>query len=70
MCELYTKKESPIKSSYRWYNEPVKSAIEANKDFICNEVLAKEIAFGKLDPSKALDAELEEGATFIGLVKF
>ncbi len=50
-------------------NELVKSAIEANKEFICNEVLAKEIAFGKLDPSKALDAELEEGATFIVLSK-
>lgn len=34
----------------------VKSAIEANKEFICNEVLAKEIAFGKLDPNKALNA--------------
>jgi isoleucyl-tRNA synthetase len=34
-------------------NELVKSAIEANKEFICNEVLAKEIAFGKLDPNKA-----------------
>lgn len=51
-------------------NELVKAAIEANKEFICNEVLAKEIAFGKLDPSKALNAELEEGETFIGLVKF
>jgi len=50
-------------------NELVKSAIEANKEFICNEVLAKEIAFGKLDPNKALDAELEEGATFIVLIK-
>ena len=50
-------------------NELVKSAIEANKEFICNEVLAKEIAFGKLDPNKALDAELEEGATFIVLSK-
>jgi isoleucyl-tRNA synthetase len=50
-------------------NDLVKSAIEANKDFICNEVLAKEIAFGKLDHNKALDAELEEGATFIALVK-
>jgi isoleucyl-tRNA synthetase len=50
-------------------NELVKSAIEANKEFICNEVLAKEIAFGKLDPNKALNAELEEGATFIVLVK-
>ena len=50
-------------------NDLVKSAIEANKEFICNEVLAKEIAFGKLDPSKALDAELEEGETYISLVK-
>ncbi|MBK6952541.1 MAG: isoleucine--tRNA ligase [Crocinitomicaceae bacterium] len=50
-------------------NELVKSAIEANKEFICNEVLAKEIAFGKLDPNKALNAELEEGKTFIVLVK-
>lgn len=50
-------------------NELVKSAIEANKEFICNEVLAKEIAFGKLDPAKALDAELEEGKTLIVLVK-
>jgi len=50
-------------------NDLVKSAIEANKEFICNEVLAKEIAFGKLDPSKALNAELEEGETFIGLVR-
>jgi isoleucyl-tRNA synthetase len=50
-------------------NDLVKSAIEANKEFICNEVLAKEIAFGKLDHNKALNAELEEGETFIGLVK-
>jgi len=50
-------------------NDLIKSAIEANKEFICNEVLAKEIAFGKLDPSKALDAELEEGETFIVLSK-
>ncbi|MBK9590007.1 MAG: isoleucine--tRNA ligase [Crocinitomicaceae bacterium] len=50
-------------------NDLVKSAIEANKEFICNEVLAKEIAFGKLDPNKALNAELEEGKTFIVLVK-
>ncbi|MBI3136361.1 MAG: isoleucine--tRNA ligase [Bacteroidetes bacterium] len=50
-------------------NDLIKSAIEANKEFICNEVLAKEIAFGKLDPSKALNAELEEGETFIALVK-
>jgi isoleucyl-tRNA synthetase len=50
-------------------NDLIQSAIEANKEFICNEVLAKEIAFGKLDPSKALDAELEEGPTFIALVK-
>lgn len=46
-----------------------KDLIEANKEFICNDVLAKEIAFGKFDPNKALDAELEEGATFILLVK-
>lgn len=50
-------------------NDLVKSAIEANKEFICNEVLAKEIAFGKLDPSKSLNAELEEGDTFIALMK-
>jgi isoleucyl-tRNA synthetase len=50
-------------------NELVKSAIEANKRRICEEVLANEIVFGKLDPTKALDAELEEGVTFIGLVK-
>ena len=50
-------------------NELAKSAIEANKKFNCNEALAKEIAFGKLDPAKALGAELEEGATFIALVK-
>ena len=50
-------------------NELVKAAIEANKEFICTEVLAKEIAFEKLDPSKALNAELEEGETLIGLVR-
>lgn len=50
-------------------NDLIRSAIEANKEFICNEVLAKEIAFGKLDPTHALDAELEEGQTFITLVK-
>jgi len=50
-------------------NDLVKSAIEANKEFICNEVLAKEIAFGKLDPAGALNAELEEGETYISLVK-
>lgn len=50
-------------------NDLVRQAIESNKEYICNEVLAKEIAFGKLDPSKALNAELEEGETFIGLVK-
>lgn len=52
-----------------WKQRTCKSAIEANKEFLCNEVLAKEIAFGKLDPAKALDAELEEGATFIVLSK-
>ncbi|MBK7130973.1 MAG: isoleucine--tRNA ligase [Crocinitomicaceae bacterium] len=50
-------------------NDLVRQAIESNKEYICNEVLAKEIAFGKLDPNKALNAELEEGETFIGLVK-
>jgi len=50
-------------------NDLVKSDIAANKEFICSEVLAKEIAFGKLDPSKALNAELEEGETYISLAK-
>ena len=50
-------------------NDLVRQAIESNNEYICNEVLAKEIAFGKLDPTKALNAELEEGETFIGLVK-
>jgi isoleucyl-tRNA synthetase len=50
-------------------NDLVKSAIEANKEYICNEVLAKEIAFGKLNPDQSLDAEMEEGKTLISLQK-
>lgn len=50
-------------------NDRVKSTIEANKEFICNEVLAKEIAFGTLNKASALNAELEEGETYISLMK-
>jgi isoleucyl-tRNA synthetase len=50
-------------------NDLVKSAIEANKEYICNEVLAKEIAFGTLNPDHSLDAEMEEGKTLISLQK-
>jgi hypothetical protein len=45
------------------------SSFWSNKEFICNEVLAKEIAFGTLNRASALNAELEEGETFIALVK-
>ena len=50
-------------------NALIQSAIETNKDYICNEVLALEIAFGKLEKSTALLADLEEGDTLIVLAK-
>ena len=50
-------------------NEKIKAAIESNKDYICNEVLAEGIGFDHLDSSSNLVADLEEGDTIIGLVK-
>lgn len=50
-------------------NDLIQSAIETNKDYICNEVLALEIAFGKLEKSTSLLADLEEGDTLVSLVK-
>lgn len=50
-------------------NDVVKSAIESNKDYICNEVLALEIGFDSLDKNSTLLADLEEGDTLIDLVK-
>ncbi|MGV6862529.1 MAG: isoleucine--tRNA ligase [Putridiphycobacter sp.] len=50
-------------------NEVVKSAIESNKTYICNEVLATDIMFGKVEEGNHLLADLEEGDTAIDLVK-
>ena len=50
-------------------NEKIKAAIESNKDYICNEVLAEGIGFDHLESSSNLVADLEEGDTIIGLVK-
>ncbi len=50
-------------------NEKIKAAIESNKDYICNEVLAEGIGFDHLESSSNLVADLEEGDAIIGLVK-
>ncbi len=50
-------------------NDTVKSAIESNQEYIKNEVLALDIAYGSLDKDSNLLADLEEGDTLIGLVK-
>lgn len=50
-------------------NEKIKAAIESNKDYICNEVLAEGIGFDHLESSSNLVVDLEEGDTIIGLVK-
>ena len=50
-------------------NEEVKTAVEANKDYICNEVLANGLDFGTVSKENNLVADLEEGDVIIGLVK-
>lgn len=50
-------------------NEEVKAAISANESYICNEVLANSISYGKLSNEANLLADLEEGDTIIELVK-
>jgi len=50
-------------------NEIIKSAIETNKNYICNEVLATDITFGSVESDHKLIADLEEGDTVIELVK-
>jgi len=50
-------------------NDVVKSAIESNQEYIKNEVLALEIAFGTLDKESNLLADLDEGDTVVSLVK-
>lgn len=50
-------------------NEVVKAAIESNKGYICNEVLATDITFGSVTADNHLLADLEEGDTAIDLVK-
>jgi isoleucyl-tRNA synthetase len=50
-------------------NEEVKAAIESNADYIKNEVLALDIAFGSLSENDGVLAEMEEGDTRIDLVK-
>ncbi len=50
-------------------NEMVRSAIQSNETYICNEVLATSIAFGALPNDNNLLADLEEGDTLIELVK-
>jgi len=50
-------------------NDRVKSAIELNETYICNEVLANSITFGSLSIDNNLLADLEEGDTVIELVK-
>jgi len=50
-------------------NDEIKAAIEGNKTYICNEVLANAIAFGKVDKENNLTADLEEGDTYISLLK-
>ena len=50
-------------------NEEVKTAIESNQDYICNEVLANGLTFGVVARENNLIADLEEGDTLIELVK-
>ena len=50
-------------------NEVVKAAVEANKDYICNEVLANGLTFGTVTKEGNLVADLEEGDTLIELIK-
>jgi len=50
-------------------NDEVKTAIENNQDYICNEVLANGLAFGTVAKENNLVADLEEGDTLIELVK-
>ena len=50
-------------------NEVIQSAIETNRNYICNEVLATDITFGKVDSNENLLADLEEGDTVIELGK-
>jgi hypothetical protein len=50
-------------------NDEVKTAVEANQDYICNEVLANGLTFGAVTKENNLVADLEEGDTLIELVK-
>ena len=50
-------------------NPVIQTAIEVNKTYICNEVLANGITFGEVSASNNLVADLEEGDTIIELIK-
>jgi isoleucyl-tRNA synthetase len=50
-------------------NDEVKTAIESNQNYICNEVLATGLTFGTVAKENNLVADLEEGDTLIELVK-
>lgn len=50
-------------------NDVVKSAIESNKEYIKNEVLALDIQYATLSENDGVLADLEEGDTRIDLVK-
>ena len=47
----------------------IQSAIAQNQEYVCNEVLATKITFGKVDVSPQVIDLLEEGDAKIGLVK-
>ncbi|MDA7804066.1 isoleucine--tRNA ligase [Crocinitomix sp.] len=50
-------------------NEIVQGAIEANQNYIKTEVLAEGIKFESLDTDKNFMADLDEGDTFVELIK-
>ena len=51
-------------------NELIQQAINDNKEYVCNEILANEIVFETLDGSVALTTDLEaEGDAKVSLVK-
>jgi isoleucyl-tRNA synthetase len=50
-------------------NDEVKTAIETNQAYICNEVLATGLTFGTVAKENNLVADLEEGDTLIELIK-
>ncbi|MFD1551646.1 isoleucine--tRNA ligase [Putridiphycobacter roseus] len=50
-------------------NEEITAAIKDNSAYICNEVLANSIDFGKVAKENNLVADMEEGDAFIAMIK-